>query len=283
MSLLEQLAKQAEAMKPASGDGETPEQREANYKILEVRLGKLRDYWRELTKLLAAHKDQLLQRYDIPGYGTIIAQIAHDYEVSLNNPNKNSLEVRLAFSATILTEQCPAIPVQGVSRIQTIKALFDKHRIPALQDAKKDASGAIAQATFRARGKIPLTMIASSDSATGNVKLQISNYEDLGATTKQYSVDQFTEEFFDVIGHYVARKDNELTKEKLPDSVLKKLRHTAQQNEMRRRWEEKLAEQAAAAEAARAEAERQGNLGNRMIAQSKALFGKLGNLIKKKE
>ena len=64
--------------------------------------------------------------------------------------------------------------------------------------------------------------------------------------------------------------------------MLKKLRQTAQQNEMRRKWEEKLNQQAQAAEQARLEAEAQNTFSNRLIAQGKSLMDKLNGLMKKK-
>lgn len=165
--------------------------------------------------------------------------------------------------------------VQGVSRIQTIKALFDKHRLPALLEAKKDASGTINQAVFRARGKIPLSIVALAELSTGQIKLTLSNFEDLGTSIKTYTAENSNDQLFDQIGHYLARKDNELTKEKLPDGVLKKLRQTAQQNEMRRKWEEKLNQQAEEAEQARRDAEEQRKFSNRLIAQGKSLVDRL--------
>jgi hypothetical protein len=283
MSLLDQLAKQSEQRKAGLTDAETQViDREANFKLLEVSLVKFKDYLDQLTKLLAEHPEKVQQRYEIPGYGTITALIAHDYVVRQLIPNKTHNEVTLTFNANVQSELCPSVEVQGVSRVQTIKALFDKHRIPAILDAKKDAVGAVNQAVFRARGKIPLSMSAQTDLSTGVLKLTLVNFEDLGQTIKTFSADQFNEQLFDQIGHYIVRKDNELTKEKLPDGVLKKLRHTAQQNEMRRKWEEKLASQAEAEEQARREAEDQKKLTNRMLAQGKSLMDKLSGLMKKK-
>jgi hypothetical protein len=283
MSLLDQLAKQSEQRKAGSTDAETQViDREANFKSLEASLAKFKDYLDQLTKLLAEHPEKVQQRYEIPSYGTITAMIAHDYIVRQLIPSKTHNEVTLIFNANVQSELCPSVEVQGVSRVQTIKALFDKHRIPAMLDAKKDAVGTINQAVFRARGKIPLSLSAQTDLSTGVLKLTLVNFEDLGQTIKSFSADQFNEQLFDQIGHYIMRKDNELTKEKLPDGVLKKLRHTAQQNEMRRKWEEKLASQAEAEEQARREAEDQKKLSNRMLAQGKSLMDKLSGFIKKK-
>ena len=283
MSLLDQLAKQSEKRKTGLSDAENLiAGRESNFKSLEVSIQQFKDYLDQLTKLLAEHPEKIQQRYEIPGYGIVIALIAHDYVVRLNAINKGSIEVNLSFNANVQSELCPSIDVQGVSRVQTIKALFDKHRIPALLDAKKDASGAINQAVFRARGKIPLGIVALAELSTGQLKLSLSNFEDLGTSIKNYTAEQFNEQLFDQIGHYLARKDNELTKEKLPDSVMKKLRQTAQQNEMRRKWEEKLNQQAEEAEEARIEAEAQNKFANRLITQGKSLVGRLAGLIKKK-
>ena len=283
MSLLDQLAKQSEQRKSGLSDVESlVADRESNFKSLEVSIQQFKDYLDQLTKLLAEHPEKVPQRYEIPGYGTITALIAHDYVLRLNAINKGSIEVNLTFNANVQSELCPSIDVQGVSRVQTIKALFDKHRIPALLDAKKDASGAISQAVFRARGKIPLSIVALAELSTGQLKLSLSNFEDLGTSIKNYNAEQFNEQLFDQIGHYLARKDNELTKEKLPDSVMKKLRQTAQQNEMRRKWEEKLNQQAEEAEQARIEAQEQNKFTNRLMAQGKSLVGRLAGLIKKK-
>lgn len=283
MSLLDQLAKQSEQRKSGLGDAESlVADRESNFKSLEISIQQYKDYLEQLTKLLAEHPEKVQQQYEIPGYGTITAQIAHDYVVRLNAISKGSIEVTLNFSANVQSELCPSIVVQGVSRIQTIKALFDKHRLPALLEAKKDASGTINQAVFRARGKIPLSIVALAELSTGQIKLTLSNFEDLGTSIKTYTAENFNDQLFDQIGHYLARKDNELTKEKLPDGVLKKLRQTAQQNEMRRKWEEKLNQQAEEAEQARLEAEEQRKFSNRLIAQGKSLVDKLAGMIKKK-
>ena len=283
MSLLDQLAKQSEQRKTGLSDAENSvADRESNFKLLEGSIQQYKDYLDQLTKLLAEHPEKIQQRYEIPGYGTIIAMIAHDYVVRLNAINKGSIEVTLNFNANVQSELCPSMEVQGVSRIQTIKALFDKHRIPALLEAKKDASGTVNQAVFRARGKIPLSIVALAELSTGQLKLTLSNFENLGTSIKHYTPEQFNEPLFDQIGHYLARKDNELTKEKLPDGMLKKLRQTAQQNEMRRKWEEKLNQQAQAAEQARLEAEAQNTFSNRLIAQGKSLMDKLNGLMKKK-
>ena len=51
---------------------------------------------------------------------------------------------------------------------------------------------------------------------------------------------------------------------------------------MRRKWEEKLNQQAEDDEQARLEAEAQSKFANRLIAQGKSLVGRLAGLIKKK-
>ncbi len=277
MSLLNQLAQSAEARK--LGDSEAQNQqavRESAYAALQIKLGELAEYLSNLTTLLREGNELVTQNYEFPGYGTVVTQIAHDYKVTQGPPNKSSLEVRLEFSANILAEQSPLVVTQGLSRYQAVKAIFDKHRISGMQDVKKDASGVIQSATFKARGKLPIALVAITDNQSGALRLQLSNFEDLSESLKTFSADQVDEKLFDLIGHYVARKDNELTREKLSHDLMKKIRHTAQHNEMRRKWEEKLAGQAAAEEAARQQAEEANKLHNRLLNQGKSLLGKLG-------
>jgi hypothetical protein len=277
MSLLNQLAQSAEQRKLGESEAEGQRAaREAAYAALQVKLSELCDYLTNLTKLLRESNEPITQNYDFPGYGTIVTQLAHDYKVAQSPPNKNTLEVRLEFSANIIADHSPLITTQGLSRYQAVKAVFDKHRVSGMQDVKKDASGVIQSATFKARGKIVIALVASTDIQSGLLRLQLSNFEDLSDSMKSYSAEQVDEKLFDLIGHYVARRDNELTREKLSNDLLKKLRHTAQHNEMRRKWEEKLANQAEAAETARQQAEKAGKLHNRLVSQGKTLLGKLG-------
>ena len=283
MSLLNQLAQSAEQRKLGESEAEGQRAaREAAYAGLQVKLGELCDYLTNLTNLLRESNEPITQNYDFPGYGIIVTQLAHDYKITQSPPNKNTLEVRLELSANIIADHSPLITTQGLSRYQAVKAVFDKHRVSGMQDVKKDASGVIQSATFKARGKIVIALVASTDVQSGLLRLQLSNFEDLSDSMKSYSADQVDEKLFDLIGHYVARRDNELTREKLSNDLLKKLRHTAQQNEMRRKWEEKLANQAEAAETARQQAEQGNKLHNRLVSQGKTLLGKLG-LFKKDE
>jgi len=277
MSLLNELAQIAEQRKLGENGADSLRAgREAGYALLQGKLGELTEYLTNLTTLLRESSDAVMQNYEFPGYGTVVTQIAHDYKITQGPPNKSSLEVRLEFSANILMEQSPVVVTQGLSRYQAVKAIFDKHRISGMQDVKKDASGVVQSATFKARGKVAISLVASSDSQTGALRLQLSNFEDLADSMKSFSADQVDEKLFDLIGHYVARRGNELTREKLSHDVLKKLRHTAQHNEMRRKWEEKLANQAEEAEVARQKAEQANTLSNRLISQGKSLLGKLG-------
>jgi len=277
MSLLNQLAQIAEQRKLGENEADSLRAgREAGYALLQVKLGELTEYLTNLTTLLRESNDVVTQNYEFPGYGTVVSQIAHDYKITQGPPNKSSLEVRLEFSANILVEQSPIVVTQGLSRYQAVKAVFDKHRVSGMQDVKKDASGVVQSATFKARGKVAISLVASSDSQSGALRLQLSNFEDLADSLKSFNANQVDEKLFDLIGHYVARRDNELTREKLSHDLLKKLRHTAQHNEMRRKWEEKLANQAEEAEVARRKAEQANTLSNRLISQGKSLLGRLG-------
>lgn len=241
MSLLKQLEQAAEQRKRAETEqSQAAAERERVYReTVEPAMQRLHDYLQRLTKTLAELKTERIQTYELPGYGPVRAQIQHEYQLA-SAQQTQARELKLSFHAAVLTDQCPLIEVHGQARIQTIQAAFQKLGIPGLKEAKKDANGQISSGSFQARGKVPLTMQAQAELGTGMIKLSFVNFQNLGTTSKVYSPAQLNEELFDLIGRYIAREDDELFKENLPEKYRQSLKHKVQQDLMKRKWEERL-------------------------------------------
>lgn len=238
---------------------------------LEPALSRLHDFFARLLKSLTDLKPERIQQYELPGYGTVYAQILHDYKLS-NSGSATMREVRLDFIANVLSDRCPLIEAQGATRVRTINQALQKARLTGIQNPVKDASGEVVEATFRAKGRIPLSVHWIAEAATGQVKATFANFEDLTQFTKVYAPAQFTEELFETFAHYITREDNALTKESIPDKLRQSLRTKVQQEEIKRKWEEKLAQQRAEEEAKREEGSQ---LGNRLKQQGGALLDKI--------
>src|SRR6185436_387163 len=124
-----------------------------------------------------------------------------------------------------------------------LSAAFQKYRLAGLQDFKKDDSGEMVNATFRARGKVPLGVLITAEPATCQIRLNFTNFDALGSVSRVVGPAQFNESLFDEIGRTIAREPNNLFREELPDDYRRQLQHKIQQEQMRRKWEQKLAVQ----------------------------------------
>jgi hypothetical protein len=244
MGLLDDLEQEAQRKKAGLDDVEREKaERERVYKtVLEPAMKALHEYLVKLTDNLKFLKPKSVARYEVNGYGAIVANAEHDYELAVNS-NLHSKEIVLNCNLLIDTEQCPSVEVQGASKVKALNAVFQKLRLAGLHDFKKDDSGEMVFATFRPRGKIPLNATMFADETSATVKLTFTNFDALNTLSRVIPAAQFNEQMFDEIGRYIAREPSNLFKEDLPDEYKKQLQQKIQQEQMRRKWEQKLAQQ----------------------------------------
>jgi hypothetical protein len=244
MGLLDDLEQEAQRRKAGQGDAERERQgREQAYKTqLEPGMQALYEYLTKLTQNLAYLKPKLSGRYEVPGYGVIVAYCEHDYELKTST-QPHSREITLNVSYTVATDECPLVEAVGPSKVKALNAVFQKHRLAGLQDFKKDDSGEMVSGNFRARGKVPLSVMITAEASTCQVRLNFTNFDALGTISKVTGPALFNEALFDEIGRYIAREPSNLFREDLPDDYRRQLQHKIQQEQMRRKWEQKLAVQ----------------------------------------
>lgn len=245
MGLLDDLEQEAQRRK-ANQDGsqQDQERREKAYKTqVEPAMAALHDYLGKLTKNLNYLKPKHQVRYELGGYGTLVGYIDHEYEIQQATPDKSSKEVRLSFPCLLAAEECPVVEVQSAAKVKNLAALFQRLRLGSMQDAKKDPSGDVVSATFRAKGKIMLTLSAVASVDADSVRLTFTNFRELGNLTKAVPYAQFNDALFDELGRFIAQEETALFKEALPDAYRKQLQSKVQQDVMKRKWEEKIAAQ----------------------------------------
>lgn len=245
MGLLDDLEQEAQRRKASLDEVERAKaEREAVFKTqLEPAMQALHEYLSKLTANLTFLKTKSRIKFEIPGYGPIVAAIDHDYDLKANKLSPTSKEIVLGFHATVVSEECPTAEVHGSAKIRTLNMLFQKYRLAALHEFKKDDAGEMTSATFKARGRIPLNATVATDAETTIVRMSFTNFDTLGTVTKNVSPAHFNEQLFDEMGRFVAREPSQLFREELPDDYRKQLQQRVQQDQMRRRWESKIAEQ----------------------------------------
>lgn len=285
MGLLDDLEQEAQRRKAGADDQDRAKQeREAAYRTqLEPGMAALHEYLSKLTQNLAFIKPKKPFRYALPGYGDLVLQVEHEYDLKIQS-QPASKEIRLSFPCPIQTDECPNVEVLGSTKIKTVAGAFQRFHIGGVTVTKKDGNGEALAANVRARGRVVLSAVFSADADSGVVRLQFANFDQLGGQqTKTVTPEQFNEALYDEIGRYIAREPNNLFREALPDDYRKQLRTKVQQEEMKRRWEAQMAQRQ---RDELAEMERQQGLAGKLtkvVDQVKAgsLFDKLRGLVRK--
>ena len=243
MGLLDELEMQARQRRTSDDElSRRKAERESDYRNrLEPALDALHAFLSELIEKLRTLKPRTQLRYQVHGYGEIVGYIEHEYRLG-DERQTASREIALDFPCAIATDECPAIEVEGASRVRAIAGIFQRHRIGGMQAPRKDVSGEIVAATFRAKGRIPLGAHFHADAESGQLRMTFSNFDDLGIATKSVAAAQVDEALYEQIGRFLLREPNTLLREDLPEAYRKQLRSKIQQQEIKRRWETRIGE-----------------------------------------
>ena len=243
MSLLDDLENEAQKRKAtADGAQQRKAAREEFFKTqIEPRMAALGDYLTKLVANLKVLKPGKPWRYNLPGYGEIVAHSDHDYEL-VQSLQADGHEIRLNFGCSIALNDAALVEVEGI-KVKALSATFQRYNLSGqVFDAKKGPAGEILSAKFRARGRIPLVATFRADADGTSLKMSFRNFEMLGDVLKTVSLGQLNETLFDDIGRYLAREENHLFREELPTDYREQLRSTVERNKVKQRWESKIAD-----------------------------------------
>lgn len=241
MTLLKNLEAEA-ALKRAESDGAKQAaliRAEQFETLLTPAMEAFEAYLRRLCDSLAVLGTKKSQVYTAPGYGEFTATHNHDFELS-RDVKTSSRSLNLGFSATVDANSCADVEVQGISQIRGMIDFFEQAGVLGIRNGRRDQSGKFVQAIFKPRGNLSLSLRVVAERESNEVRLTLRNIEALGEISKTYPAEQFNEALFDLLGRYVARTDNELTCESLPDKYRHSLRTKLQQEQLRRKWEDTL-------------------------------------------
>lgn len=245
MGLLDDLEQEAQRRKASLDEAEKAKaEREHVYRAqLDPAMQAFHEYLGKLTANLAFLKPKTQLRFEIPGYGPLVANIEHEYDLRSEKLSPSAREVVLNFHATVASEACPTVEIVGAGKVRTLNGIFQKLRLAAVHEFKKDDAGEMVSAVFRARGKIPMNVTVATDADTAQVRMSFTNFDSLGVAAKTVPAAQFNEQLYDEIGRFIAREQNALFREAISDDYRKQLQQKLQQDNMRRKWETRIAQQ----------------------------------------
>lgn len=244
MGLLDELEQEAQKRKADADDAERrkAERDELFRTKLDPGISALFEYLNKLTGNLRILQPKKSQRFALVGYGEIVGYIEHEYDLKVNT-QPGSKEITLTFPCLVAHEECPLVEVSGASKVRTVAGAFQRYHLGGLLEPKKDVSGEVISAKFKAKGRIPMTATFSADADSAVVKMQFVNFDSLGTAAKSVPAAQLTDSLFDDIGRYITREPSGLFQEALPDSYRSQLRTKVQQEQIKRRWESKISQQ----------------------------------------
>lgn len=241
VGLLVELENEAQRRKSSDEDQAALKlARETAYRtVLDPAMASLFAYLTELISKLKTLQPKIAVRHALAGYGDVVGYIEHEYELH-EARQPSSKEITLAFFAPIASSECPSVQVEGSNRVRALSALFQRHRLGAPLAPTKDTTGEIVGATFKAKGRIPLTAVFTADAASGQLRMSFSNFDDLASAVKTVAPDLVNEALYDQIGRYLMRDPTELMREVLPENYRSQLRARVHQQEVKRRWESQI-------------------------------------------
>ncbi|HEX6834168.1 MAG TPA: hypothetical protein VF132_11595 [Rudaea sp.] len=244
MGLLDELEQEAQKRKASAEDAEKLKAaREETFRTqLDPGMSALYEYLNKLVASLKVLQPKTQVHYALAGYGTITSYVEHEYDLKVQT-QPGSKEITLSYPCAISHDECPLVEVYGASKVRTVAGAFQRYHLGGLLEPKKDASGEVISAKFKAKGRVVQTATFSADADSAIVKLSFVNFDGLGTVTKNIAPGQLNEALFDDIGRYLTHQPNGLFREALPDSYRNQLRSKVQQEEIKRRWESKITAQ----------------------------------------
>jgi len=243
VGLLDELEQEAQRRKLSADDAvKRKVDREEIFRTqIDPGLTALHEYLQKLTTSLKVLKPKKQLRYALAGYGDLVGYVEHEYDLHMTNQNSVK-EIKLHFPCVIASDECPAVEIQGGSKVKTVASAFQRYHLGGMVDPRKDG-GEVVAARFNAKGRITLLATFVGDAETAVVKSTFTNFESLASVTKTFTGAQLNETLFDEIGRFLTREPNNLMHEALPDSYRMQLRSKVQQDQIKRRWETKISEQ----------------------------------------
>ncbi len=244
MGLLDELEQEAQRRKASAGDAEKRKaEREEIFRTqIEPGMTALYEYLQKLIASLKILTPRKQQRYALASYGEVVGYVEHDYDLSISTQT-GTKEIKLAFPCAVASDECPTIEVQGATKIKAVAGAFQRYHLGGVIDPKKDASGEVVSARFNAKGRVTMTATFLGDVESAAVKMTFTNFESLGMVTKTVAAVQLNDAMFDDIGRFLTREPNNLMHEVLSDAYRMQLRSKVQQDQIKRRWENKINEQ----------------------------------------
>lgn len=225
MSLLERLKREAEQQKAAQeAEARVREERDRIYLgEIDPRMKSLVEYLEGLLHTLQQLKPQVYVKLPIQGYGDLAALPLFDFKFNADRRYRSWL-LELDWTLRVDPERTPVVSANTATRVRALSDAFRALHLGGVKELRRNNSQEIVEASFHARGHIKANMKATISQDDPVLRLSFTNVSWLGTSRRQMPWQQIDELLFDRLGRYLAREDDSLFTEELPEELKQRLR-----------------------------------------------------------
>ncbi|MGV6851850.1 MAG: hypothetical protein ACWA5R_06690 [bacterium] len=244
MGFLDDLEQEAQQRKEAEDQAkEEYAKRQTRYrKEVEPALVKIYEHLQRLIKNLAYVKKAIHITHPINGYGDVSFTVDPDFKLNLER-ERWKCEISMTSIASAEKDKSPEVKVDGQRQIKVIQQqLIDLH-LGGNALVSKDEFGKPQSAIFQISGKINIAAKFHANAHEGKIVMELKNMDGIGLAVRHYRAEQINDDFLDQFSRFIVGETSTLLREELPEEYRRQLQIKVKKEQMRREWEQKLAEQ----------------------------------------
>jgi len=216
MSLLNDLKKEAQALKAANSAEEEEARREAFYcQHLRPAMLAIFHYLSELIDQLKVIDPDVRMDYTLPGIGTVEGLHQEGYVVNADS-TENTKTIRLRFSC--VADQEKAFAVRPKAKADETRDFLESQTMRYAEWPIRDPQQGVIGLNFQLTVKVHINFIFKADLEQGVILLLISNFAGFKPERSIIQPERVTEEWLDNLGNYLLRRRENLYELEISDA-----------------------------------------------------------------
>lgn len=224
MSLLDRIGKQAQLVREERAAAAREKQRlEDRYEqIVAPAMEGLHDYLQALARDLSEVRPPVRLHYSLIHYGALHASVLHEYKVE-KQKRRYSYEIHMHWRARVDHEQTSEQHIIGHRKVRQLVDQLRQLHLGGVREPEYGPNGDLLEARIHPRGFLHLEMIAKASAYDSYLRLSFRHLDSLGQTHKHVVAEQLDDAFYDRLGRFLIREDDELIKEALSPELRARL------------------------------------------------------------
>ncbi len=224
MSLLDRIGKEAQKVRAGREREALEKQRkEDRYEqvVAPAMIG-LHEYLQTLARDLGEVRPPVHLDFELTHYGSVPLSVLHDYKIE-QQKRRYSFEISMSWRARVDFEKIKELVVHGHRKVRQLIDQMRQLHLGGVREPEHGPNGDVVSARFHPRGFLHLEMHAKASAYDNYLRLSFRHLDSLGTTHKHVFAEQLDEAFYDRLGRFLVREDNELIKETLTPEMRTRL------------------------------------------------------------